>query len=234
MLTMPSQFDIEVGFHPLIAPSPYSKQLCTVVPYCTPLAASQSCFLFVFYSSRGSWLPYLLSTKRTAPVFKMHFTNFFHTLCLFLALLNIVTAIPQFNGGNNDDDDGNDGDNNNDDNNNNQNQGNNNNGGGGTTLDPENIQDASASDGDPDGGEGQAASLTDNANFINFCSGETKTNGLQVQGGSCNGIGKLYPLHAPSYLTFISHGANPRPGQHGLFYHRQPGSRRRSRRESNL
>lgn len=28
----------------------------------------------------------------------------------------------------------------------------------------------------------------DNANFINFCSGETLTNGLQVQGGSCNGI----------------------------------------------
>jgi len=28
----------------------------------------------------------------------------------------------------------------------------------------------------------------DNANFINFCTGKTLTNGAQVQGGSCNGI----------------------------------------------
>ena len=34
-------------------------------------------------------------------------------------------------------------------------------------------------------------SSSDNANFINFCSGKTLTNGLQVAGGSCNGIGKL-------------------------------------------
>jgi transcription initiation factor TFIID subunit 15 len=30
---------------------------------------------------------------------------------------------------------------------------------------------------------------SDNANFINFCAGKTLTNGLQVAGGSCNGIG---------------------------------------------
>jgi hypothetical protein len=30
----------------------------------------------------------------------------------------------------------------------------------------------------------------DAANFVNFCAGETLTNGLQVKGGSCNGIGK--------------------------------------------
>merc|ERR1712225_111841 len=31
-------------------------------------------------------------------------------------------------------------------------------------------------------------SATDNANFINFCSGQTITNGLQITAGSCNGI----------------------------------------------
>lgn len=29
---------------------------------------------------------------------------------------------------------------------------------------------------------------SDEANFINFCTGKTKTNGLQVRTGSCNGI----------------------------------------------
>lgn len=36
---------------------------------------------------------------------------------------------------------------------------------------------------------GQAESATDAFNFINFCAGETLTNGLQVTAGSCNGIG---------------------------------------------
>ena len=31
---------------------------------------------------------------------------------------------------------------------------------------------------------------SDASNFINFCSGQTLTNGLQVKAGSCNGIGK--------------------------------------------
>ncbi|CAK7202509.1 hypothetical protein SEUCBS139899_005232 [Sporothrix eucalyptigena] len=35
---------------------------------------------------------------------------------------------------------------------------------------------------------GQSNSETDTANFINFCSGQTLTNGLQVKTGSCNGI----------------------------------------------
>ncbi|KAK4935071.1 hypothetical protein LTR10_023803 [Elasticomyces elasticus] len=35
---------------------------------------------------------------------------------------------------------------------------------------------------------GTSPSDTDNANFINFCSGKTLTNGLQVTAGSCNGI----------------------------------------------
>lgn len=38
--------------------------------------------------------------------------------------------------------------------------------------------------------DGQSNSETDTANFINFCSGNTLTNGLQIKTGSCNGIGK--------------------------------------------
>jgi hypothetical protein len=57
------------------------------------------------------------------------------------------------------------------------------------TLDPANVQDASQSTGQDGGAEaGQADSATDDANFINFCSGKTITNGAQVTGGSCNGI----------------------------------------------
>lgn len=59
-------------------------------------------------------------------------------------------------------------------------------GGGGGQLDPNVIQDASASDGGPQ--DGQAASATDDSNFINFCQGLILTNGQQNEGGSCNGI----------------------------------------------
>ncbi|PGG95556.1 hypothetical protein AJ79_09987 [Helicocarpus griseus UAMH5409] len=59
---------------------------------------------------------------------------------------------------------------------------------GNLALDPDNVQDASQDDGTAEAEEGQAASLTDDANFINFCSGKTLTNGLQQDGGSCNGI----------------------------------------------
>lgn len=119
----------------------------------------------------------------------MHFAQSVRTLSVLLTLLSVVTAAPQNNNGNNG--------NNNNNNNQNQNQGNNNGGDGGLTLDSANVQDASASDGDPDATEGQAASETDAANFINFCSGKTITNGAQVQGGSCNGIGKPYSTAAP-------------------------------------
>ena len=37
---------------------------------------------------------------------------------------------------------------------------------------------------------GQALSATSNSNFINFCSGKSLTNGLQITTGSCNGIRK--------------------------------------------
>lgn len=113
----------------------------------------------------------------------------FKFLFVFLSVLNLAIAAPQ-RGNNN----GNNGNNNGNNNNNNGNTGNNgnngNNGGaGGTSLDAANVQDASASDGNPDQAAGQSASLTDDANFINFCSGKTITNGQQNTGGSCNGIG---------------------------------------------
>lgn len=89
-------------------------------------------------------------------------------------------------------------------NNQNQNGGNNNNnnnnaaatataagngGADGLTLQANAVQTGSAQDGSATLADGQALSLTSTNNFINFCSGKTLTNGLQVQGGSCNGIG---------------------------------------------
>lgn len=74
---------------------------------------------------------------------------------------------------------------------------NNNNGGGdeatSTTLAADAIQSGSFSDGSVNGqsAAGQAKSATSKNNFINNCAGKTLTNGLQVQGGSCNGIRKL-------------------------------------------
>lgn len=95
-------------------------------------------------------------------------------ICAF-ALLTLVTA--QF--GNNDDDDDNNNDNNND-------------GGDVTTLNEDAIQTGSFSDGTEGSDEdGQSPSDTSQNNFINFCAGQTLTNGLQITEGSCNGIGKL-------------------------------------------
>lgn len=115
-------------------------------------------------------------------------------LCAF-ALLSMATAQNNFNfgggggGGNNNNNDNNNNENNNDDNNNQDN----NNNGGAVTLNANAVQDGSFSDGF-DGGqgeEGQAASQTSQENFINFCDGQTLTNGLQIEEGSCNGIGRL-------------------------------------------
>jgi hypothetical protein len=60
------------------------------------------------------------------------------------------------------------------------------------TLDAAAVQTGSFSNGlNSIGSEaGQAASQTSRDNFINFCSGKTLTNGLQIVRGSCNGIGK--------------------------------------------
>lgn len=67
-----------------------------------------------------------------------------------------------------------------------------NNAGNALTLQTNNIQAASDSTGNPNTAEGQAASLKDAANFINFCSGKTITNGEQNTAGSCNGVGKWF------------------------------------------
>ncbi|OIW31393.1 hypothetical protein CONLIGDRAFT_653902 [Coniochaeta ligniaria NRRL 30616] len=71
------------------------------------------------------------------------------------------------------------------------NAGNNNaNAGSATCLAANALQTGSQSTGQNNAvaADGQVNSLTDNANFINFCSGKTLTNGLQNTGGSCNGV----------------------------------------------
>lgn len=54
------------------------------------------------------------------------------------------------------------------------------------------VQSGSAADGSNNGvsAPGQSKSAISQNNFINFCEGKTLTNGLQVTGGSCNGIRK--------------------------------------------
>jgi len=62
---------------------------------------------------------------------------------------------------------------------------------GGNTLLSDVIQEGSTVDGSQQIGAaevGQALSETSTNNFINFCSGQTLTNGLQITTGSCNGI----------------------------------------------
>lgn len=58
------------------------------------------------------------------------------------------------------------------------------------TLDPSTIGPNLAQSGlGANGTEaGQVASATSTNNFINFCVGKTITNGLQVEGGSCNPV----------------------------------------------
>ncbi|KIN05236.1 hypothetical protein OIDMADRAFT_25811 [Oidiodendron maius Zn] len=70
-----------------------------------------------------------------------------------------------------------------------------------TCLSPKALQTGSKNNGQETPVAGQSPSQTDAANFINFCSGQTLTNGLQVKSGSCNGIvmGKI-----PSTAHMIS------------------------------
>jgi hypothetical protein len=78
-----------------------------------------------------------------------------------------------------------------------------------TCLKSNAVQTGSADDGNATPTDGQSASAmsvfssplsnmtnssSDVANFINFCSGQTLTNGLQVKTGSCNGIGNPLPF----------------------------------------
>lgn len=78
-------------------------------------------------------------------------------------------------------------------------------------LNPANVQTGSQSSGQAVTEAGQSPSDTDPANFINFCTGKTLTNGLQVKGGSCNGIvmGDM-PASTNMISTIIT---NPGPGQ---------------------
>jgi len=59
---------------------------------------------------------------------------------------------------------------------------------GGTTLDASVIQTGTTQDGNDPGEAGQVASLTSNNNYINFCQGQTLTNGTQITAGSCNPV----------------------------------------------
>ncbi|OBT83757.1 hypothetical protein VE02_07176 [Pseudogymnoascus sp. 03VT05] len=88
----------------------------------------------------------------------------------------------------------------------------NNNAADGLTLLANAVQKGSAQDGSANIAAGQALSITSDNNFINFCSGKTLTNGLQVQGGSCNGVvmGDI-PSKAnmvSSIITFPTQGGN--------------------------
>ncbi|TVY84834.1 hypothetical protein LSUE1_G000598 [Lachnellula suecica] len=80
-----------------------------------------------------------------------------------------------------------------------------------TCLAAKAVQTGSASDGNAVPADGQAASATDKANFINFCDGETLTNGLQTKTGSCNGIvmGKI-PATTNMVSSII---VNPAPAE---------------------
>jgi len=86
-------------------------------------------------------------------------------------------------------------------------------GGGDAVLSANNIQTGSQRNGlaNPNADAGTAPSNTDNANFINFCQDQDLTNGLQKEGGSCNGIvmGKIpsQDKMTSSIITF------PKPGQ---------------------
>lgn len=84
-------------------------------------------------------------------------------------------------------------------------------GGGGTTLSQNAVQTGSANTGAQGAGAGQSNSKTDNANFINFCSGKTLTNGLQQKSGSCNGVvmGEM-PASTKMVSTVIT---SPLPGK---------------------
>ena len=76
------------------------------------------------------------------------------------------------------------------------------------TLSADAIQKGSFNDGSLEtGSDGatQALSQTSQNNFINNCAGKTLTNGLQILGGSCNGISKcedstnMYISNQPSH-----------------------------------
>jgi hypothetical protein len=110
---------------------------------------------------------------------------YFSRIASAAALMSVALAVPQQNkannGGNNGGNTGNGG------------TGTAASGSTGTTLQANAIQSGSFADGSNEIGSaevGQAKSATSQNNFINFCSGQTLTNGLQITTGSCNGIRK--------------------------------------------
>ncbi len=134
-------------------------------------------------------------------------------------------------------------------NNNNQNNNNQNNNNDALALNPNLLQKGSTLDGQQALGaeDGQAASATSNNNFINFCDGQTLTNGLQITTGSCNGIGKsnnadtltVINLSSPRgspWLTSLafSYGQDPCQDQHDLVHHPEPKVQRQYPRGSGL
>ena len=81
------------------------------------------------------------------------------------------------------------------------------------TLAEDAVQSGSFSDGltEIGGNEAfEAASATSQNNFINFCSGETLTNGLQIVTGSCNGIREFLSIPDEIHSHIFSNGSNPR------------------------
>ncbi|KAK7625014.1 hypothetical protein IWX48DRAFT_325886 [Phyllosticta citricarpa] len=80
-------------------------------------------------------------------------------------------------------------------------------------LQPDVIQKGSQSTGQDGTGSqaGQTPSETNDANFINFCEGDTLTNGAQNEAGSCNGIvmGKI-PAQSQMVSAII---VSPKPGE---------------------
>ncbi|KAK5047591.1 hypothetical protein LTR84_006688 [Exophiala bonariae] len=84
-----------------------------------------------------------------------------------------------------------------------------------TCLDSNLIQKASEKTGQEPGTDGikagQSPSATDNANFINFCSGQTLTNGQQLTAGSCNGIPMGRIPAAKNMISAVI--VNPQPAQ---------------------
>lgn len=79
----------------------------------------------------------------------------------------------------------------------------------GTQLAPNAIQTGSQFDGQDALGanDDQSPALISNNNFINYCSGKTLTNGLQITTGSCNGIGRRPPAApAPDCDTLLPCG----------------------------
>jgi len=82
-----------------------------------------------------------------------------------------------------------------------------------TTLAANAIQSASSLDGLSGLGAkaGEAASATSTDNFINFCSGQTLTNGLQITTGSCNGIVMGFLPSKSNMVSCVI--VSPTPGQ---------------------